>query len=70
LKLIGDCDLVPVGRRKGQRSLGADVYRKKGDESRAVFHVHFDASDRKCSVRNIRLQDCDVLLEWKKKRGD
>jgi len=70
LKLIGDCDPAPVGTRKGQRSLGADVYRKKGDGGTLVFHVHFDASDKKCSVRNIRLQDCDVLLEWKKKRGD
>lgn len=62
LRLIGECTPGLVGRRKGSRSLGADVLR----DGEKVFHVHFDASDRKCSVRGIRLADCEVLLEWEK----
>lgn len=49
---------VPVGRR--QRSLGADIIR----EGQILFHVHFDASDRKCSIRNLRVEDCAMLEEW------
>ena len=62
LRLIENCSPQLVGKRTGSRSLGADVFR--GEEK--VFHVHFDASDRKCSVRGIRIADCEVLLEWEK----
>lgn len=55
---IKDATFAPVGRR--QRSLGADIIHR----GEIVFHVHFDASDRKCSVRNLRIEDCAVLEEW------
>jgi hypothetical protein len=64
LRLIADCAPQPVGRRKGRGSPGADISRN-GEK---VFHVHFDASDGKCSVRGLRLRDCDLLLEWEKVR--
>ena len=58
LRLIEGADFVPVGRR--QRSLGADIIQ----EGNVLFHVHFDASDRKCSIRNLRVVDCAMLEEW------
>ena len=60
LKLIQTAHLQTVGRRKGRQSLGADVYR----EGRPIFHVHFDGSDGKCQVRNLRVEDCALLLAW------
>jgi hypothetical protein len=60
LALIEKADLRGSGKRRGRQSLGADVYR----ESDKVFHVHFDGSDGKCSVRGIRLQDCRLLTSW------
>ena len=44
---------------KGQ-SLGADVMH----EGERIFHIHFDASDRKCSIRNLGIQHCVILEEW------
>ena len=58
LRLIETALFAPVGRR--QRSLGADIVRRDD----VLFHVHFDASDRKCSVRNLRVTDCAMLEEW------
>jgi Type II site-specific deoxyribonuclease len=66
LRLIETADLKPVGRRAGRQSLGADVYRA----GEAIFHVHFDGSDGKCQVRNLRVKDCNVLLEWDLKIRD
>jgi hypothetical protein len=60
LRLIRDVVLETVGRRSGRQSLGADVIR--GGER--VFRVHFDASDGKCSIRNLGIQHCMVLEEW------
>lgn len=60
LELMRTADLQTVGKRKGRQSLGADVYR----EGTAIFHVHFDGSDGKCQVRNLRVEDCALLLAW------
>lgn len=60
LKLIRTAEPEPVGHRKGRQSLGADVYR--GDER--LFHVHFDGSDGKCSLRNLHVRHCRPLLDW------
>jgi hypothetical protein len=49
-----------VGYRGGRRSLGADAVRA----GEAVFHVHFDASDGKCSIRDLGIEHCTMLLEW------
>jgi Type II site-specific deoxyribonuclease len=66
LALLAHCQPTPVGKRKGRRSLGADVLR--GEE--IVFHVHFDGSDGKCQIRGLRLADCILLAEWDKRRSD
>lgn len=60
LRLIGTANLQPTGRRPGRRSLGADVSRS----GEVVFHVHFDGSDGKCSLRGLRIQDCVMLAAW------
>ena len=60
LRLIQTADLQLVGRRKGRQSLGADVVR----DGEPIFHVHFDGSDGKCQIRNLRVQDCLSLLTW------
>ena len=60
LEKIVTADFGEVGRRAGRRSLGADV--KEGNEK--LFHVHFDASDRKCSIRDLHVKHCTMLLEW------
>jgi hypothetical protein len=60
LKLIRTADFHPVGKRKGKQSIGADVF--TGEER--LFHVHFDASDGKCSIRNLPVSNCALLLSW------
>lgn len=60
LKLIGKATCMPVGRRKGRRSLAADIY----DKSEKVFRVHFDGADGKCQVKNLLVTRCRLLLEW------
>ncbi len=52
--------LETVGRRRGRQSLAADVTR----QGERVFRVHFDASDGKCSVRNLGIQHGVMLEEW------
>ena len=63
LRRIGDVALDPVGRRVGRRSLGADI---SEDES-IIFHVHFDGSDGKCQVRNLRVSSCRLLRAWEQR---
>lgn len=58
LRLIETANFAPVGKR--QKSLGADIIQS----GEVLFHVHFDSSDRKCSVRNLRVADCAMLEEW------
>jgi hypothetical protein len=60
LRLIGKAAFQPVGKRKGRQSLGADVFRK----NKLMFHVHFDGSDGKCSIRNFPVDNCVRLLDW------
>ena len=60
LRLIGEAELVPVGRRRGRGSLGGDI----SSEGEVVFHVHFDGSDGKCQIRNLLISRCRVLGEW------
>jgi type II restriction enzyme len=66
LKLIGTSNPQPVGYRKGRVSLGADVMRR----GQKAFHVHFDASDGKCSIRDLPVSLCTMLLEWDVKIKD
>ena len=60
LRLIEGVSLETVGRRKGRQSLGADVIHT----GERLFHVHFDASDGKCQIRNLGLQHCVMLEKW------
>jgi hypothetical protein len=60
LRLIQTAKLEEVGKRKGRRSLGADVILNE----QVLFHVHFDGSDGKCQVRNLRVSNCVLLQEW------
>ena len=64
LQLLETAAPQPVGNRVGRQSLAPDV--RRGDE--VVFRVHFDASDGKCSIRNLRMQNCHLLREWDKER--
>ncbi|MBI4569769.1 MAG: hypothetical protein HY719_15360 [Planctomycetes bacterium] len=52
---------LPVGRREGRPSLGFDVTEGGG----VLFHVHFDGADGKCQLRNLRVDRCVRLAEWK-----
>ena len=60
LQKIRECEALPVGQRRGRRSLGFDV--SEGGE--ILFHVHFDGADGKCQVRNLRIDRCLMLIEW------
>ena len=60
LRLIGTSDVIAVGKREGRQSLGADVIL----DGEVLFHVHFDGSDGKCSVRGLRVSNCVLLQEW------
>jgi hypothetical protein len=64
LKLLARGDPIPVGNRKERQSLGMDVL----DGSERLFRVHFDASDGKCSIRNLRTENCKILREWERER--
>jgi hypothetical protein len=58
LRRIADVELKPAG--KGS-SLAADVYT---DSERRAFRIFLDSSDRKCSIRNLSIGDCALLMEW------
>jgi hypothetical protein len=60
LRLIETTPLAHVGKRIGRRSIGADVVQ----DGIPVFHVHFDGSDGKCSIRNLPVDRCILLSEW------
>lgn len=66
LKRIETARLEGVGHREGRQSLGADV----GDDGDRLYRVHFDASDGKCSIRDLRVESVEMLLEWDVKIGD
>jgi hypothetical protein len=67
LRRIETAALVGVGYRVGRQSLGADVTNADGER---LFHVHFDASDGKCSIRDLNVRHCHMLLEWDFKPRD
>jgi hypothetical protein len=60
LRLIEAADLHVAGRRKGRQSLGAPLL----SDGRLLFYVFFDASDGKCTIRNLPVSDCVMLREW------
>jgi hypothetical protein len=60
LKLIHTGVFIPVGKRKGRKSLGTDILLN----GQPIFHVHFDGSDGKCQIRNLSIERCVVLEEW------
>jgi len=60
LRLIETADLKGTGRRRGRRSLGADIVQR----GETLFHVHFDGSDGKCQIRGLRVRDCAMLATW------
>jgi hypothetical protein len=64
LRLIEDVSVQKVGKRSGRQSLAADVIRSK----ERIFRLHFDASDGKCSIRNLGIQHCVMLEEWDVRR--
>jgi len=62
LRLMSAAVAVPVGRRKGRQSLGADIVDSRSGD--VLFHVHFDGADSKCQIRNLRVDRCRMLTEW------
>jgi hypothetical protein len=60
LALINTAKFNDVGKREGRRSIGGDVF----IEDKLAFHVHFDGSDGKCSIRNLAVNQCCLLKEW------
>lgn len=61
LRRISEAEFAGVGRRAGRQSLGADAVAEGGER---YFRAHFDASDGKCSIRNLPVNRCEMLLEW------
>lgn len=61
LRRMESAVFVVVGRRQGRQSFGAEVVDAAGG---GLFRVHFDASDGKCAIRNLRISDCEILSEW------
>jgi Type II site-specific deoxyribonuclease len=60
LRLISGLTALPVGKRAGRHSLGADVF----DGKEKVFRIHFDGADGKCQIRGLAVSRCSLLLEW------
>jgi hypothetical protein len=66
LRRLASLTVVPVGRRPGRQSLGAPVL----DGQTRAFRVHFDGADGKCQVHDLRIELCQMLLEWDQPRKD
>ncbi|MEW6208022.1 MAG: hypothetical protein AB1631_06630 [Acidobacteriota bacterium] len=60
LKFLGRAEVLPVGKRKGRKSMAADIY----SEGEKLFRVHFDGADGKCQIHRLPLSQCRLLLEW------
>jgi hypothetical protein len=51
---------MPVGKRKGRRSLAVDIV----EEGHLLFRVHFDGADGKCQIHKFGIHLCTMLREW------
>lgn len=60
LRLVQGARFNQVGYRRGRQSFGASVQQ----DGEKLFHVHFDAADGKCSIRDLAVARCEMLLEW------
>ena len=60
LERIREITVQPVGRRKARKSLAANVV----EDGVRQFRVHFDGTDGKCQVQRLRIELCNMLLEW------
>jgi hypothetical protein len=60
LKLIETAEFVGVGKREARRSLAANIMLN----NQVLYRAHFDGSDGKCSIRNLRVDNCVMLQEW------
>ncbi len=61
LRRLGTASYGAVGKEgRNRRSIGGDVLDDRG----IAFHVHFDGSDGKCQIRNLRRDRCNTLREW------
>ena len=60
LEKMRDISVEPTGNRKTKRSLKGSVL--VGDDK--AFDVFFDATDGKCSIRNLQVSMCTMLKEW------
>jgi restriction endonuclease SmaI-like protein len=60
LRLIETAEVGGVGNRGGRQSLGANVVLN----NEVLYRVHFDGSDGKCSIRNLKVSNCVMLQEW------
>ena len=61
LARMKDATFSEVGKRKGRRSISADVM--DGDEK--AFRVHFDGADGKCQIHGLMVARCRMLREWR-----
>jgi hypothetical protein len=50
-----------VGKRKGRRSVAADVM----DGDAKLFRVHFDGADGKCQIHQLLVRLCRMLRAWR-----
>ena len=66
LQRMDGCTALEIGKRAGRRSLGFDVL----DGDAILCHVHFDGADGKCQVRNLRIDRCIMLAEWRQEIAD
>ena len=60
LRLLEFAEFAGVGKRQSRQSLGANIILN----DQILFRVHFDGSDGKCSIRNLKVRNCLMLQEW------
>jgi hypothetical protein len=60
LQRIKKVHLAVTGNRKGRKSIAGDAILHK----KIAFHVHFDGSDGKCQIRNLRVDLCTMIDQW------
>jgi hypothetical protein len=64
LRRLANLTVNVVGRRRGRSSMGAEVLDAEG----RVFRLHFDGADGKCQIHELRVDLCNLLLEWDQPR--